>query len=195
MIRVFQMRVDVNRYQFFLTDPPEDFARLHMDCAPLGDTWVPPPVFVLYPKYLQGDFFSADYSVLIASSRATEALHQQFTWAGEVLPLPYTGETFGVVNVLKCIDALDQEKTVFRVSTRPTAYREIQRYAFRPERLVETSLFKIPETNQIFVLEGTNEFELEFREAVTHAGLQGLLFREIWNEEDGPVGDDPNRTF
>jgi hypothetical protein len=182
-MKVFQMRVDVSRYQFFLTDPPEAFARLRMDCVPLADAWEPPPVFVLYPKYLRGDFFSADCSVLIASPRATEALRQQFEWAGEVLPLPYKGETFGVVNVLKCIDALDQDKTAFRVGTRPTAYREIQRYAFRPERLVETSLFKIPETNQIFVLEGTNDFEMEFREAVAAAGLKGLIFTEIWSDE------------
>jgi hypothetical protein len=182
-MKVFQMRVDIDRYQYLLTDPPEEFARLYMDCMPVAATWVPPPVFIVYPRRPRGDFLNANDSVLITSPRATEVLYHQLSWAGEVLPLPYDDEIFGVLNVLKCIDALDQEKTRFRDDEQPGASHEIVRYAFRPERFVETSLFKIPETNQIFVLEGANDFEMEFREAVTMANLRGLIFTEIWNDD------------
>lgn len=50
---------------------------------------------------------------------------------------------------------------------------------------METTLFKIPDFNSydIFVLEGNNDFEMEFREAVDAAGLKGLIFTEVWSDE------------
>lgn len=45
--------------------------------------------------------------------------------------------------------------------------------------------FKIPDDNgaEIYVLEGANDFDMEFRLAVADAGLEGLTFTEIWSED------------
>jgi len=93
-LNVFQMRVDVDRFQYFLTDPITDYRRLYMDGSPVGDQWVPPKVYVQYPKKPVGDFYNANYSVFIASAHATETLYKHFKWAGELLPLPYKEQTF-----------------------------------------------------------------------------------------------------
>ena len=45
-MRVFSLRSDVNRYQYFLLERDADWERLLCDCTPKAAIWVPPPVFV-----------------------------------------------------------------------------------------------------------------------------------------------------
>lgn len=113
-MKVFRLTFDINRYQYFLTDPLKGAKRLWMDGSPTDGAWVPPSVYILYPKRPKADFFQSNDSVLIANPRATEALYHQLAWAGEVLPLPYGDEVYSLTNVTKCIDVLDREKTIHR---------------------------------------------------------------------------------
>jgi len=183
------MRVDVDRFQYFLTDPITDYRRLYMDGSPVGDQWVPPKVYVQYLKKPVGDFYNANHSVLITSARATETLYKHFKWAGELLPLPYKEQTFMLLNVTQCIDVLDEDRTEFCMGKTSGVRLGITQYAFRPDRFVGTSLFKIPQYNgsEIFVVEGVNDSSTEFREDVAAAGLKGLRFREVWDDVSGPV--------
>lgn len=184
-MKVFKIRMDGDRYQTFYPVNRDDVWTLRMDGTSKIDSWTPPPVYVLHPKLRAGGFYNANRSHLIASPRATEALYNHFSFAGELLPLLYKEQTFTLLNVTQCIDVLDQERSEFEIGhTSGTKYR-ILTHAFHADRFVETSLFKIPDFNcsEIFVLEGANDFEMEFREAVEEAGLEGLIFTEVWNNE------------
>jgi hypothetical protein len=185
MKRVFRMGFDGDRYQYFAADRPEDPWVLRFDGSSKEETWIPPPVYIPYPKHRAGAFYNANPSNLIATPEATERLNSHFSFAGELLPLPYKGTVFTLLNVTQCIDVLDHDRTEFNIL--PSGIKAgIERFAFLAHRFVETSLFKIPEFKggEIFVLEGANDFEMEFREAVAAYGFEGLIFKEIWCEND-----------
>jgi len=181
-VRVYRIINDVDHYQYFLVQRKEDIPKLIFDCTPRKAKWDPPEVFVLYPRHRVGDFYQFDSSILITSPRATKALRWHLERAGELLPLPYEGSTYTLLNVTECIDVLDVNKSEFVYS--PSGHRiGIKRYAFHADRFTETSLFKIPQTDksEILVVEGM--FDLgEFREAVEENKLKGLIFTELWND-------------
>ncbi len=181
-MRVFRIQNDLDHYQYFLLENSEDRAKLDFDCTPRKDTWRPPEVYILYPKLKASDFFQFDSSGLITSPRATAALRRHLERAGELLPLPYAGTIYTVLNVLECIDVLDESRCEFYYT--PSGTRSgIKKYAFHRKRFTETTLFKIPQTyrSEILVVEGMFSIG-DFRDAVRENGLRGLFFTEIWND-------------
>jgi hypothetical protein len=183
-VKVFRIGMDVNHYQYFLEEREDGKFLLHTDATPRKDGWVPPPVFIFKPKHKAGDFYQFGYYALIANSRANDTLRGFFERAGELLPLPFEGAEYTLLNVLHVVDCLDVERT-------PELVREGDRYALRPdsiERLRQTTsvLFKIPETarSEILLVEGLLDPAQEFRAVVERAGLKGLLFYEVWSDED-----------
>jgi hypothetical protein len=184
-MRVYRVRLDVNRYQFFLTERDEDALTLLMDCTPKEDVWVPPPVFVYQPTLQAGDFYQFGGSLLITSRRATEVLEEFLEMAGELLPLPFGGEVYTVLNVTECINCLDHERTQWRLGPLTGERPGPQQYAFHPDRFSESPLFKIPETRraEILLVEGFRDPEEEFRYVVMQAGLKGLVFEQLWDSE------------
>ncbi len=181
-MRVYRIRSDGNRYQYFLSEREEDWEKLEMDCVPQIETWSPPPVFIYKPKLRQGDFYNFGSGILITSPRATEALRTHLEMAGELLPLPHADQTYTLLNVLECINCLDQERTEWVYGQTTGARIGIKKYVFHPDRFSESRLFKIPETSksEILVVEWNEESEDEFRNAVEAAQLKGLLFEQLW---------------
>jgi hypothetical protein len=153
-----------------------------MDGTSRKDEWVPPPVFILYPKRRRGSFFQFGSSVLITPPDVTYILQGHFEMAGELLPLPHEGEVFTVLNVTECINVLDHERTEWAINPETGSKMRPVRYAFHPHRFTETTLFKIPETAraEIFVVEGLQDPEDEFRYVVEKEGLEGIIFEEVW---------------
>ena len=183
MLRVYRVRQDIERYQYFLRADDEPFI-LEPDCKPRAATWTPPPVFVYEPLLEDGDFYQFGDSILIASPRATEVLRGFFEEAGELLPLPHEGTQYTLLNVTLCINCLDHERSAWlRTKAGQRVYPT--RYAFHRNRFDESALFKIPETHpgEILLVEGLREPEEEFRHVVEQAGLRGLRFEELWHED------------
>ena len=146
---------------------------------------MPPPVFIYEPKLKAGDFFNFDSDALIANPRATEALRTLFEMAGELLPLPYKGEVYAILNVTECIDCVDRERTDWRRTPDGRILTSgTEKFAFRPTRFSESPIFKFPEDCfGVYVVEGLLDPEEEFREIVRREGLKGLEFEEIWSDE------------
>jgi hypothetical protein len=184
-MKVYRLRSDVNHYRYFLPEREEDALALEMDCTPKEETWVPPPVFIYEPMLKAGDFYQFEGSKLITTLRATEVLEEFLEMAGELLPLPYGGEVYTVLNVLECINCLDHERTQWRLGPDTGEKLGPRQYAFHPDRFSESPLFKIPETcrSQILLVEGLRDPEEEFRYVVENAGLNGLVFEELWDSE------------
>ena len=177
-MKVFRIQFGINNYQYFLADDANDSVKLYMrDCQPLADSWVPPKVFVQYPRAKKSDFFQSNSSILIVNEKARDALNSHLAFAGELLPLPYNDEMYFILNVTECIDALDRERSEIQ-------FGDVRRPVFRPDRFTESTLFKVPEDDlRIYVREGESDFDMEFRQAVEAAGLQGLRFVEVWSDE------------
>jgi hypothetical protein len=147
--------------------------------------WSPPSVYVFMPRHRPGDFYQFGGGALITTPRATEALEEFLEMAGELLPLPYDGTNYTILNVTEVINCLDREQTEWQRGA-DGAPIWIKRFVFHRDRFTQSPLFKIPETSRssILVVEGLRAPHEEFRFTVTRAGLSGLVFRELWNDED-----------
>ncbi len=57
----------------------------------------------------------------------------------------------------------------------------IERFVFRPAAVPTSAIFKLADDiTNVFCSTG-------FKERVEHAGLIGLRFREVWNDDGDPV--------
>lgn len=184
-MKVYRVQNDVNRYQYFLPQYEEDWDRLVMDGTPKSDIWTPPPVYVYKPRHKSGDFYQFGAGMLITNPQATEVLRTHLEMAGELLPLPFEGQIFNVLNVTECINCLDQDKTQWTYGESGKTRVEITEYVFHPNRFSESPLFKIPETcrGEVLLVEGLYDPEDEFRYVVEQHGLEGLVFEELWSSD------------
>lgn len=184
-IKVFKVKQNCDRFRCLheMSDRPHVLETL-AGCKPRGKDWEPPPVHLNNPKLKIGDFLNALNNYLVANTRATELLRPLFAACAEILPLPCEGEMYYVINVTKCVDCLDDNKTVWAIPEGP--YRGwIVRHVFTPERLQAGGIFKIPEYGgrEIFAVEGLGDRDAEFREIVRRERLTGLLFEEVWSSD------------
>ena len=186
-VRVFKVYQDIDHFQCFRAkDPKLDPFEDLLHGKSWSSTWSPPSVYLDSPKLKRGDFYQSGSNYMIANPKATDALRTLFEEAGELLPLPFQGEKYYVLNVTKCVDCLDQEKTGWSVPNPSGSYRGwIVHYVFMRDRLPDSAIFKIPEYSgrEIFTIEGLREPESEFREIVRREGLKGLQFKQVWSSE------------
>lgn len=184
-MKVYRVRNNVSRFQYFLTEREEDILSLKTDCSSKANTWQPPSVFIFKPRHKRGDFFHFNSDILIANQKAIEVLQTFFEMSGELLPLPYKGDVYTLLNVTMCIDCLDHEKTVWLVDEATNTKILPKKYAFHKDRFVSSPIFKIPETDRGEVLiVDRDQGDEEFRKSVESAQLQGLIFEELWSDQE-----------
>src|SRR5690554_5537489 len=118
-MRVYRIIEDSNRYQSLQiefegdTFPLDEFT---FDGTPKAATWKPPEVFVRRPMLRKGDFARFCSGVLAIKESSLKGVQMHFEMAGELLPLTHEGERFVVLNVLECINVLNQEKAEWYLS-------------------------------------------------------------------------------
>lgn len=179
---IFEIRLDGNNFQYLLPADPERARSgdLTFDCNRWGDTWDPPEVYVGNPKAKRGNFFNfLKGDPYICDQRAHDALEHLLYPFAELLPLPFEGETLYVINVLTCLNILDEKHTI------PTEGWP-KKYVFYPERMQQASIFKIPRTSrgQVLTVHRYMDEIYDFKYQVERAELQGLIFRPLWSNDD-----------
>lgn len=201
-ITFFDVDADVERFQYFLFEDADEALKLVSNGNPWKDHWVPPDVYSFQPRLREGDFWNLGgvgrcFAVRPEAFETGVDLFLQP--AGELLPLPYQGREFQVLNITECIDALDREQTTWyryddldeeefdhgpREVFKPPP--RVEKPAFRLDRL-GWQLFKIPETavTNIYYWERSLDGEEEqFRHFCERHGLTGLTFTEIYTAEE-----------
>lgn len=185
-MKVYRLRNDIDRYQYFLVEEESQALTLGTDCAPRLASWRPPRVFIYEPLHRPGALYNFSYDSPIFSSHATEVLRMFLEMAGELLPLPYEGEVYTLLNVTECINCLDHDRSEWR-------YVEGQRrggikcYMFHRTRFSESLIFKIPETHRSEVLVLDREDGEGFVDAIQAHGLEGIDLELLWTDaEDKP---------
>ena len=113
-MKIYRVKEDVNNYQALVLrdDSLWSSDNFDFDAKPIGSTWIAPDVFVLEPNLLKGDFLYFTPGVLVANSNINEQVFYFLqSPACELLPLRGKTEVYNLVNVIECIDILDEERT------------------------------------------------------------------------------------
>lgn len=184
-MKVFRMRMDGDRFQTFITEQEEEWEHLSTDGTPRAATWSPPKVRIRNPHAVQGDFLSPSSGTPVVTDRAAQALKPLLERAGELLPLPYRGHMYWVLNVTVCVNAVDEERSEY--FRNPETGRKLYEttYVFNPHVLPASPLFKLPQTSsaQLLLTEGLLPPDEEFRAVVEREQLRGLVFDLLWSDE------------
>jgi hypothetical protein len=186
-LKIYKARPDVDRFQYLLLADERDRRDFPSFDGRMVEQWRPPGVFSYQPQLQAGDFwgFNMTAATWATTPDATERLARFLLRAGQVLPVRYGGEDFGLLNVTECVECLDHDATLWRLGATSRQPTMIEKYAFRADRLPESTIFKIPETarGQILCIEGRGDPEDEFKPTAQRLGMTGLSFREIWSDD------------
>jgi hypothetical protein len=185
-MKVFRIRLNSNDFQSFLPVDSKvwETDALKMDCKRMLAAWKPPAVYIYNPKLKQGSFLHLCSGAFVVDSFACEVLRTILEIAGEILPLPHQDSVFHLINVLECVNCLDQENTKWVFGKTTNAKIRIKEYHFHADRFSESTLFKIPETamGEVLTVSGIKDPGDEFKSVVEREGLQGILFEEVWSD-------------
>jgi len=184
-MRIYKLRLDSNNYQRFLPESEGIWKtkRLKMDCTRKLPEWMPPEIYIPNPTLKKGNFAHLCAGAFVTDPEATENLRDLFEMAGELLPLQYKGEQYTLLNVTECKDCLDHDGTDWIPGKTTGAKIDIKSYVFKPTRIPESTIFKIPERlAHVFVAEGRFDPDDEFKFRVEKEKFSGLLFEEVWND-------------
>ncbi len=110
---------------------------------PLENLWKP-VIFMKKRQRKYTDFTVIGGAGIAMSQKAVEALKPLIQQSVEILPLKTMArEPFFFVNVLESLDALDEEKSVFRYSSVSKTKIGIEKFAFDPKKINGKHIFKI----------------------------------------------------
>ena len=116
-----------------------------------------------------------------------DAIQGPLEMAGQLLPLTLDGGELILLNVLECINCLDRANTLWLDGPSSGPDARIARYVFHSNRFIVSSIFKIPETcaSEVLVVERFGDPEEEFKAGVERAGIGGIAFELLWQQDGG----------
>ncbi len=191
-MKVFEVVPDFTFQSFHTSDPESQefcevvYSRELGRCEPILPGWRPLRLFEESAKLKNGNFARSWGGGFVIDDYARNALGTLLEGKCEFLPLlPHKGEVFHVMNLLRCVDCLDETRTT-RLVLKETGQMltQIEKYYFVPERVPESILFRLPKRSAVFTATGLSNPESEFKTVVEHKSLTGLKFKELWSDSD-----------
>jgi hypothetical protein len=190
-MKVFEVKPDFAFLTFYTCDPngPEDVEEEYsLDGRSKLATWKPLPMFEADGDLKQGNFAHCWDGGFIVDTHASTVLKPILEKCAELLPLKrYKGRVYHLLNVLNCLDCLDEQRTKWRVGKKNKVRFAIDEYQFVPDKLTDSTLFRIPKNVSLFTVVGRPRAKVEFKTMVEREGLTGLKFEEIWSEGGPPI--------
>ncbi len=182
-MKIFVVNCDVNHFQaFMLADDALAGDDRYNLCkrSPRAADWDPPEVYLDPPLAKRGDFATLWGCFAFAMApRAYEVLNDILVPAGELLPLPHEGTQYKVFHVLKLSNCFDSKRSAECGSWELD--RPKPRLYFKPKLVPKASVFKFRgDAVRYYAVERTGDPKTEFKAAVEHHGLTGLIFKKIW---------------
>jgi hypothetical protein len=177
-VNVYILDADVNKYRpIYYTNEDDivDFMRSFSGTA-MKNNWTAQQKFQFVPRRLvKGDTPGLGTHVPVFSLKAANILADFLQPNGELLPIVCGDESYFVFNVTRVIDALDEDECELKLFD-DGDIMDVVRFAFFPERIRGTTVFKVPQCilTDVFVTD-------PFVERVTDANLKGFTFRLVWS--------------
>lgn len=130
-----------------------------------------------------GNFFDLSPGVLVHDMRVADEADRLGLFQSDIEYLPgrlkETGEPLCIQNVMGCYNCLDRERSLFS-SVGEGSFSSIETHVFIPGRILDSTVFKIPETrlDAIYALSGRGQDD--FFKFYHEHGFKGLVFDEVW---------------
>lgn len=183
-MKVYEVNYDYDFQSFVVkTDGLWKDGTLSFEAQPKAENWQRLEAITEDPHRPESDFINfIPGALLLGSAIEHMDIFSFCEMAGELLPVANNGREYQLLNVLECINCLDQEKTEWKYTKSSGKRMRILKYAFNKSMFPESSVFKIPENiaSRIFTYEGLKDPEDEFKPTVEKLGLTGLNFELVW---------------
>lgn len=117
-------------------------------------------------------------TIPVLSARAVRELRTLIESRAEILPLRYSRREYYALNVLRVVDALDEESSEIERFDNGRVMA-INRFSFRPDALNGETIFRIPQLQR-----GYTFVTDSFVERVQAHELLGFSFKKVWCSAD-----------
>lgn len=182
---VYSIRVDTNTYQWIMpiVDEEQLLDLLSFNCRPRLEKWPKVEWYIYNPVQEKGNFFTLGVNGVLAFDEDVyrSDLFTLLEMSGEIIPITVGTEQLFLLNVLECVNMLNEEDSHWDIYEDGTKGR-ILNYSFYLNRFSESSLFKIPQTckSEILTYSGVKEPKDEFKTLYEQLGFSGLVFEELF---------------
>jgi hypothetical protein len=195
VVRVFEVLPATsrgnNRYRTVAPSEPVDWTLWQFDGSKKAQRWYDrrPAVEFLNRRRPIAPFLPCTAPGSFALLQPIDShLEQLISEVAEILPVPdVNGVEISIVNPFpsySCIDLTLSDGPRFGDGS----FMDIEHFVFDKDRLPERSLIRPAENwSTLLAVQGTVPDEKDFKALVERRYLPGLEFRELWNEELGPV--------
>ena len=190
MMTYWEIGFDLQFAHLLTTDGAEMSAFRYVKPVTVGSPrsflseWQPPSVrfitdeegrFTEYPEtaepYLRDNDFTMYEGALVFNAHAVSVLSPLMGSAVELLPLRCEEGEFWVLNVLRVLDCLDRERSVFTY-WQNGKIKGVREYVFQTGCLEGRTIFRMPEDNYAIIY-----VSQVFKDLVDEHDLRGLNFR------------------
>jgi hypothetical protein len=182
-MKMYSIKADTN-YQWLMPqiDEKDLLDLMTFDCEPKSKQWPDIEWFIFNPKRKLGNFFCLGSNGKIAFDEMVfnSDLYSLLEMSGEILPIKLGATNLYILNVLECVNALNDKKTKWAIYEDGTKGRILE-YSFYESRLSESPLFKIPETSKAEILTCSHDYDDDFINLYRELGFTGLVFDEIYS--------------
>lgn len=179
-MRIWQLNFELDEYdnlvplQKFTVEEIQSFdGRRH------SDNWKPIQVMRMEPEKKLELSDAPGFIIPVFSKKALECLHPLIKNEVEVLPLNFEEREYFGINVIRVLDAIDYEKSIYKTFRDGKRIMAFKKYFFIPDKIKNVSIFKIKDekTRYAFVSD-------EFKTIVEINKLTGFKFKLVWDSEE-----------
>ena len=176
-MKIWQLCFDVNNYANLQAIPPLTADEIQsFNGAKKLSNWNPYQVEPIETDLEIGD--APGFTIPVFSQKACDVLMPLIAQEVELLPLSCSSGIFYGVNVIKVLDVVDYNSSIFRKFSDGKRIMAFQKYSFRLcEELEKSNIFKIIDepTRRAFVSE-------HVKNAIEKNELRGFNLRLVWDD-------------
>ena len=175
-MNVYRISNRSNDFQRLIAEEDAIWKRVRFECHPITN-WIPPKVRVFDPAKTEGDFLAFASGTICVRDEKLECVRSSFEMAGDILKLEGPDKPFWCLNVLSCVNCVDEEASEWLRDSSSGKRITLKRPVFRRGFLATSSIFKVPQQpGSVYVWDDGNEgFFSEYSEN----RMTGLRFEPI----------------
>lgn len=180
-MKIWKLTADVNNYESLMAvDSDYDYYASILDGQSRIDEWEPVELKCMYGEGMPLSDFPYYYGDPVMSDKAIDVLEPLIKDSVEYLKVLFDEKSYNIVNVIKVLNVIDYEKSVYKTFADGKGILVFEKYSFRMcDELCSSDIFKLVDEprRDPFVSD-------RFKKVVEDNNLTGFKFELVWDSED-----------